>query len=425
MGKPKYYRLMGLIFVICICVCAGCGGNSDEQKNTLQETTTVENIRYNAEDTVIITDIDQDKLQISAQSIKNQKQIYILSYSSGTSIKNKYDSEILISQVEKGEIVDIYYVSGTQKLIAMKESDKAWENDSVTNWAMDYDNNIMAIGGVNYKYDENTRVISGKKTIDIENISNVDTLVVRGVENQIYSINVKTGHGYIKLADTANFIGGIVEVGTRLMTVITEDMVIVAPEGEYTLTASKAGKGGSVTVKVSRDDEVTVSLSGFQGDIEKNGAVKFNILPGTIETNVFVDGKKVDTSDVVDLSYGVHKLVITSDTYEDYTETFTVNSIYMNKTIDLSTMESETQTQESTTTGGSADNLVTVSKPEGASLYFDGVFKGTIPLTFTKESGKHTVILRRTGYTSVVYNVEFSEDENNVSISFPDLEKSE
>ena len=431
-----------LTLILCIITYTGCvkrDGQRSERKTTAEAETEADNVRYNTEDTVVVTDINTEKFQISVQSTEGDRKIYILNYNSGTSIKNKYGTEVLISRIEVGEIVEVYYVAGTQKLIAMKESGEAWENNSVTNWDMDYDRMIMSIGTDNYKYDENIFIKSGKKTIDIKNISSVDTLVVRGIGSQIYSITVKNGHGYIRLTDTINMVGGIVEVG-KIMTVITEDMVIVAPEGEYTLTASKNGKGGSVAVKVERDDEVTVSLSGFEGEIEKNGAVKFNVLPEEAAVNVFIDGEEVDITEAVDLSYGVHKLTITSDTYTDYTEEFTVSSIYMNKTVDISASgetestsdsdsdsdtDTESETKENEENSEEANNQVTINKPEGASVYLDGIFKGTVPLTITKESGSHTLILRKTGYESVVYNVEFSDDESNVSLSFPELEESQ
>ena len=440
MIRSEYIKPAILILIICICVCTSCvkreKGTTSASNTTEAETDSdSENVRYNTKDTVILRGLDMAKSQISVQSISDSGKIYILNYNSGTSIKNKYDSEILINRMEIGEIADVYYVAGTQKLIAIQESKNAWENNCVTKWNMNYEDKLMTIGDANYEYDDKTFIFSGKKTIDIENISNVDTLVVRGIDRHIYSMVVKTGHGYIKLTDTANFIGGIVDLGNKIMTVITEDMVIVAPEGEYTLTAFKNGKGGSTTVKVERDDELTVSLSGFQGEIEKNGAVKFNIQPAGVDADVFVDGVKVDITDVVDLPYGVHKLKITSDSYNDYNENITVSSIYMNKTVDLSkqnetetSAEKESSTEKTTSQEGEssgADNKVTISKPEGASLYFDGIYMGTIPLTIEKEVGEHIVILRQTGYKSVSYNVVFSDDTYNVSLSFPQMEENE
>ena len=434
------------VLVLCM-ISAGCVKREKPSKINSEKATTEaaekESVRYNAQDTVIITDIDRESLRISVRGVGSNGKIYILNYTSGTSIKNKYGNEILISQLEIGEIFNVYFVAGTQKLIAMEQSSDIWENDYVTVWDMDYDLKLMTIGGEKYQYDDSTYIYSGKKTIDIRSISGVDSLIVRGRDKQIYSIVVKTGHGYIRLTDTADMVGGMVDVGGKIMTLITEDMVIVAPEGEYTLWAAKDGRGGETKVKVNRDDEVTVSLSGFYGEVEKNGALKLIVLPEGVQYSVLIDGKEMASSDIFDLSYGTHKLSIISDDYADYTATITIRSIYTTKTIDLSNPEGTTTASGTKTTTGSDEqtttkansetetteaktgsNRVTINKPEGASVYIDGMFKGTIPLTITKESGEHSVILRQTGYQSVVYNVEFSDDTSDVNISFPAMEKS-
>lgn len=450
--KNKYNltcHLIILALAMCLLLTAGCvkrdkSNKINSEKLTTQgETTTKENVRYNTQDTAIITDIDTDNSRISVRGVGSNGKLYILNYTGGTSIKSKYGNEMLISQLQIGQIFNVYFIAGTQKLIAMEESSDIWENDYVTTWDIDYDLKLMTIGGERYQYDDSTYIYSGKKTIDIRNISGVDSLIVRGRDKQIYSIVVKTGHGYIRLTDTANMVGGMVDVGGKIMTLITEDMVIVAPEGEYTLWAAKDGRGGETKVKVNRDDEVTVSLSGFYGEIEKNGALKLTVLPEGTRYSVSIDGKEMAATDIFDLSYGTHKLLITSGDYEDYTETITIKSIYTTKTIDLANPEGTTtsssvqtttganeqtttksNSETDTTTSQTGSSKVTINKPEGASVYIDGMFKGTIPFTTTKEPGTHSVILRQTGYQSVVYNVEFSNDTSDVNISFPAMEKS-
>lgn len=450
--KNKYNltcHLIILALAMCLLLTAGCvkrdkSNKINSEKLTTQgETTTKENVRYNTQDTAIITDIDTDNSRISVRGVGSNGKLYILNYTGGTSIKSKYGNEMLISQLQIGQIFNVYFIAGTQKLIAMEESSDIWENDYVTTWDIDYDLKLMTIGGERYQYDDSTYIYSGKKTIDIRNISGVDSLIVRGRDKQIYSIVVKTGHGYIRLTDTANMVGGMVDVGGKIMTLITEDMVIVAPEGEYTLWAAKDGRGGETKVKVNRDDEVTVSLSGFYGEIEKNGALKLTVLPEGARYSVSIDGKEMAATDIFDLSYGTHKLLITSGDYEDYTETITIKSIYTTKTIDLANPEGTTtsssvqtttganeqtttksNSETDTTTSQTGSSKVTINKPEGASVYIDGMFKGTIPFTTTKEPGTHSVILRQTGYQSVVYNVEFSNDTSDVNISFPAMEKS-
>lgn len=450
--KNKYNltcHLIVLALAMCLLLTAGCvkrdkSNKINSEKLTTQgETTTKENVRYNTQDTAIITDIDTDNSRISVRGVGSNGKLYILNYTGGTSIKSKYGNEMLISQLQIGQIFNVYFIAGTQKLIAMEESSDIWENDYVTTWDIDYDLKLMTIGGERYQYDDSTYIYSGKKTIDIRNISGVDSLIVRGRDKQIYSIVVKTGHGYIRLTDTANMVGGMVDVGGKIMTLITEDMVIVAPEGEYTLWAAKDGRGGETKVKVNRDDEVTVSLSGFYGEVEKNGALKLTVLPEGARYSVSIDGKEMAATDIFDLSYGTHKLLITSGDYEDYTETITIKSIYTTKTIDLANPEGTTtsssvqtttganeqtttksNSETDTTTSQTGSSKVTINKPEGASVYIDGMFKGTIPFTTTKEPGTHSVILRQTGYQSVVYNVEFSNDTSDVNISFPAMEKS-
>lgn len=450
--KNKYNltcHLIILALAMCLLLTAGCvkrdkSNKINSEKLTTQgETTTKENVRYNTQDTAIITDIDTDNSRISVRGVGSNGKLYILNYTGGTSIKSKYGNEMLISQLQIGQIFNVYFIAGTQKLIAMEESSDIWENDYVTTWDIDYDLKLMTIGGERYQYDDSTYIYSGKKTIDIRNISGVDSLIVRGRDKQIYSIVVKTGHGYIRLTDTANMVGGMVDVGGKIMTLITEDMVIVAPEGEYTLWAAKDGRGGETKVKVNRDDEVTVSLSGFYGEVEKNGALKLTVLPEGARYSVSIDGKEMAATDIFDLSYGTHKLLITSGDYEDYTETITIKSIYTTKTIDLANPEGTTtsssvqtttganeqtttksNSETDTTTSQTGSSKVTINKPEGASVYIDGMFKGTIPFTTTKEPGTHSVILRQTGYQSVVYNVEFSNDTSDVNISFPAMEKS-
>lgn len=437
----KIKHIVGSILMplLCVALLFGCGKENNEKKvtatTTEQETQAAE--RYNTVDKVILLSVDTSNSTISVRGVGDTGKLYILNYNSGTGFKNKYDGDILISQLELGDILDVYYVAGTQKLIMAQACKDTWENDTVTVWDMDYDSRIMMIGGERYQYNDSTLIISGKKLIDIKQISGVDTLVVRGKDKQIYSISIKTGHGYIKLQDTANMVGGMVDIGGKIMTVITENMIIAAPEGEHTLWAAKDGKGGSTTVKVERDQEVYVSLSGFQGEIEKNGALNLNIYPSNVNCNIFVDGVEYTEEGVIDLSYGRHVLRITSDKYEDYVETIVINSIYTNKAVRLdgstdTTEEEDTDSKETTSgsvigeTGTVAnDNTVTVNNPEGASLYIDGDFVGIIPLTMEKKSGEHSAILRQTGYKSVYYNIEFSDDTANVSISFPSMEENE
>lgn len=466
MSEKKYIVLF--LFISCLCLLSGCvkrtnssGGTAglykEKQETTIQVTDT--DARINSTDIVVVTYIDLSASQLTVKSVANGS-LYTLNYNGGTSIQNRYGKELLIQDLELGEVAEVSFIAGTQKLISIKEYEAAWENTTVNKWSVDYDKNRISIGSDKYSYDDNLVIISNGKQIDIHQLNSVDSLVVKGIDNKICSINVKVGHGYIKITDETNLLGGLIEVGTNIMTVISEDMIIVAPEGTYTLTASKNGTGGSTEVVVNRDDETTVSLSSFQGEVERQGSVKFNIQPEGTQYNVFIDSEAVDVAEAVPLSYGAHKVVITSDKYTDYTEEIVVSSIYMNKTIDLSKSQTEEETTVSgeettaledseteetesseeetaissetkredgveTTTAETNNNNIVVSGPVGAEIYMDGIYRGKAPVTFEKSSGSHIFVIRAEGYTTTAYSYTFDSSTKDIYIKFPELEESD
>lgn len=453
----KKMCLFLLLFGVCSLVLAGCvkktsgsGGTAGLYKNE-KETTVTEATDTDSSggktDLVVVVKVDTSASQISVKSTSDGK-MYLLNYTGGTSVQNRFGTEMLMEDVILGEMAEVNYTPGTQKLISIRESDDAWENTTVSKWSIDYDKNIMTIGSDKYSFDGNIVVISDGRQIDVHQLNTVDSLIVKGIDKKVCSINVKTGHGYIKVTNETNLIGGLIEVGTNIMTVISENMIIVAPEGTYTLTASKNGVGGSMEIVVNRDDETTVSLSGFQQEIERDGSVRLNIQPEGVQYNVFIDGKSVDAKEAISLSYGTHQLVITSDKYTDYQEKLIISSIYMNKTIDLSAGEEETtateettETEETTasgeeettasgeeedsgvevTTAETNNRYVVVSGPVGAEIYQDGIYMGTAPVTFAKKEGDHIFVLRQDGYKTTAYSYTFDSTAADVYIKFPEL----
>lgn len=445
MHKNDKFGLICIFAVLLSFALTGCknGGNTTNGQEvggisvTTKETET-EKVRYNASNQAIIVSIDLQKKEVTFVNVGGIDK-YTLTYSGGTKIRSKNSSELTMSQMEVGQIVDIYYVSGTQRLIEMCESKTAWKNDSVVKWKVDYNKKRIVIGSNSYKYDDGLFINSNGQNIMVEEISDVDELIVRGVENQIYSVVVSKGHGYVRLVDDTNMIGGIIEIGNRIMTLITEDMVLVAPEGEFTLTATKNGKGGSKDITVIRDEELIVSLSEFQQEATRYGSIKFNITPDDAQAIMYIDGEETDYSQLVEIPYGNHILKVTSNNYDTYQKTITVAAIYSTMAIDLgnveettsvieetetTTTESDNVSQDETTisTGtGTYNNKVFIVAPSGVTVYVDGVSKGVTPVSFSKTSGSHTILLMKDGYKSKVYTINLDDTKEDVILSYPDM----
>lgn len=464
----KKRLLLSVLFLLSTVLSVGCVKRTTGGKGTAglykqeTETTTEQaatDVRSGTQEMVIVVGLEESESRLTVKSVADGR-VFTLNYTGGTSVKNRYGTEMLMKDVILGEIAQVSYTPGTQKLWSMKESEEAWENTGVSRWSLDTDKKVLTIGSDKFSYDDSLVIISGNRQIDLTELNSADSLIVKGVDKKVYSIHVKVGHGYIKITDETNLVGGLIEVGNKIMKVITEGMIITAPEGTYTLTASKNGVGGSTEVVVKKDEETIVSLSSFQGEVERQGSVKFYIKPEGVNYNVFIDGTAVDVSSALPLSYGTHKVVVTSDTYTDYQEEIVISSIYMNKTIDLAAgtqTEETTASAEETTTVTSAteetttvpsgteettalgeeredgvvsaaadthNNEVIISGPAGAEIYLDGVYMGKAPVTLTKSSGSHIFVLRASGYTTTAYSYTFDQTDTDVYIKFPDMKES-
>lgn len=444
MHKNDKFGLIVISILLIAVLAIGCkkGGNTTNGREvggisvTTKETTT-EYVRYSATNQAIIVSIDLAKQEVTFINVGGIDK-YTLTYNGGTKIRSKNGTELTMAQMEIGQIVDIYYVGGTQRLMEMCESSTAWKNDSVVKWKVDYDKKRITIGSNSYKYDDSLLVNSNGQKITIEEVSDVDELVVRGVENQIYSVVVSKGHGYVRLVDDTNMVGGIIEIGNKIMTLITEDMVLVAPEGAYTLTATKNGKGGSKEINIIRDEELIVSLSEFQQEATRYGSIKFSITPEDAQAIMYIDGESVDYSDLVELPYGKHTIKLTSNNYDTYQKTITVASIYSTISIDMKEEETTATKEEETTTTKNGQSETTVStgtgtynskvfivSPSGATVYVDGVSKGISPVSFSKVEGSHTILLMKNGYKSKVYTINLDNTKEDVILSYPDMVKTD
>lgn len=483
---------VGMTFVMMMTGCSsGSGGTSNGRDvagiktTTTAIETTEANKRYNSQDIAVIVDINESISEISLKSVNTNKK-YSLKYTGGTRIKSKNNSELTMSDMSVGMVVDVYSVQGSQKLIELHENKESWKNDTVGSLYIDTERKKITIGSNSYRYDDSLYVASAGHEIGIDEISDVDELVVRGFNGEVVSVVVTRGHGYVRFTDDVYMIGGLVEIGSKIMTAIEEDMVIVAPEGTYTLTATKDGVGGSKDITVARDEELTVSLSEFKKEVTRYGSIKLSILPEGADARVYIDGVQKDYSDLITVPYGKHKLVIESDDYETFTKIITTASLYTTITVDFdedatsdddlddadsddsdgdadddskdndsndSGDESESTKKDSdnkTTEGndatastneqsetsskdddsyikklGTHNNKLVFTSPSGAILYIDGIKQGTVPVTISKTSGKHTVLLMMTGYKSKVYSINLDTSDEDLAFAYPALTKSD
>ncbi len=429
--------------------------------------------KYDSFDTAAIRDIDTVKKQIRFRNHKTGKN-YTLSYDNTSMIYDIRGTALSAALLEVGQIVDVKFLKSSKHITALNVSSDAWIVEDTKEHELVRGNGTAKVKGELYKIDPKTLVMADGNVALAEDVLSTDKVTVSGIGKDIYSVVVTSGHGYVSLSsDTVedhSLVGSWLELDNEVIYKISPNMLLSAPEGDYTLQILGNGANYTSEVNISRNQETVVDTSNVNITKPKEGLVTFEIIPDTAE--VFVDGQKMLTGTPQSIRYGYHNLKIiaegykTQDKYLKIGTPKSVISIEMEKdkdaSSDASTKDSDsdadnsnssaskssrektTSDSSSVTSASAATTAATVSansptekpgnkviegykiyfdKPYDAELYFDGAYIGMIPTSVPKISGTHEVILKKDGYETKSYRISIDKEEVDLNYTFPDLVK--
>lgn len=280
---------------------------------------------YDSADTAVVLSTDETNKAVTFINMETGKQ-YTLYYDGTTYVKDKYDGPMTISQIEPGDVVDVTFLKGKKKMAGIKLSPEAWVYDDVYNYDLTGANRTASIGTQSYSLPESVVVLSQGKRVDKAEVVSQDVVTISGIAHKIYSINVDRGHGYLSLKNEQPLLGGWIEVGNSTIRQITEDMLLVVPEGTYQVVLNNNGIGCVKEVTIERDKEVVLDVDDIEIPEDATGKILFSVTPENAA--VTVDGKPVDISKVVELSYGIHRVEASASGYDTLTKHIQVGSEY-------------------------------------------------------------------------------------------------
>lgn len=274
-------------------------------------------------DILIVSDINSanETIRVYNYSTGVQYQYY---YGLTTGFFDKYGNHMSVSDIHQGDVVDISGADSDGKAKRIQKSDKVWTNDAVTNFSVDKDKSVLEIGSSSYRLGERTMIFSGSEVIDTDSLTAQDKLSVVGIDKDIVSISVTTGHGTLQLSNTSLFEGSFLQLGDRIFAEITKDMSLDVPEGSYTLAVANNGWGGSTDIEIKRGETTKVNLNDLKGEGPKKSSILFEV--DVQSAKIYVDGKEIDYTSPVEITYGKHTLKVTADGYDTWTRTLYVNS---------------------------------------------------------------------------------------------------
>ncbi len=377
---------------------------------------------YDSEDTAILVKKDKKENKVTLLNL-NRGRNYTLSWDGTTHLYDKYGESVSLEQIAIGDIVDVTFLKGTKHLTSMKLSAKAWKSEEISRYEMNEIKSEVTIGEEIYKLSDNTQYISMGKIVDKMDLNPSDVLDFQGIDKQVLSVRVTKGHGYLRLVNDENFVGGWIEIGQSTIKQITEDMLLTLPEGSYQVNISHRGGGGVKNVTIHRNEETALDIGDLEVAAPQTGMLLFSVSPSSAK--VYLDGTETDVSEPVDMEYGIHQMIVKADGYKSVTQYLRVGQASAGVNVELEKMGgNEPETKEVTDISANYYK-VHLDAPEGAEAYLDGNYVGIVPCSFKKEAGAHVLTLRRTGYTTRSYTIQVDDEEKDISYSFADLEAAE
>lgn len=421
-----------VVFIAMLLLVTACKGKVSESGEKVEPTDASEQIdtgfvvagpdSYDSADTAIVVDYDRDENTITFLNLVLGRR-YTLSMDGTTRLYDKYGEGISLRQVQIGDIVDVTFLKSKKHLTTLTLSTSAWTYSNVEKYEINSARGEISIGEDVYKTTSNTQYLSEDKQMDIQDINPSDVLSFQGIGNEILTVRVQRGHGYLRLVNDENFVGGWIEIGQTMVQRITEDMLLLVPEGSYQVNISNKGGGGIKNVKIERDEETVLDIGDLEIPEPQYGMVLFSLDPSNAD--LYIDGSKADPSGPVQLLYGLHQLIARAEGYQSVTQYIKVGqeSAGINIVLDANADEQEESSEASETSGEAVTDYykIYIDAPQKVEVYLDGNYVGISPCSVRKVAGAHVITLRQTGYETRSYTIQAEDDKRDLSFSFADL----
>lgn len=432
MIKSRVHRIMGGFFCgFCLLLtgCSRAGVTRGAVYTNVNEVYTEEEQVdiYTSSASAVIEAIDGRNQELSLHLI-DRNENRVLSYDGTTIIEDAYGGAMSMAQLKSGDIAKIAYNSELKKLGRITLSEEAWSYEGVERYNLHAGNGIITIGEERYSIGKGVMAFSEGKPIDVAEIIHHDVLSFQGMGRNVMSITVDKGHGYLELTNEDVVLGGWIEIGQSVISQIAPDMLFTVPEGSYKVRLTGPDVDETREVVIERNRETKLDLSDIVIPEPDEGTVIFEITPQSAD--VYVDNEKVETTYPLKLSLGIHQVMAKASGYDSLAQYIKVEPETITVSMELSEQEEDNQAEsdaspgkEETEDGENAKKgKITIQAPADVDVYQDNLYMGTVPVTYEKTPGTHTITLRRRGYITRSYEIVVADDGQDVTYSFDELE---
>lgn len=413
--KNRITAYIIILWILMLCGCQTVGhakdatfesafANGQEDKASIYVSTA----------TVVFKSANKEE-QVMDLYLKETGEDSLFYYDGATMITDKYGNSMTVDQLVAGDVGTISYNADLRKIGSLTLSTDVWMYENLEKYSINLHTGIVNVGDSTYNLSPDVQIFSGSYTILPEQLLKDDVITIKGVGHTIHSISVDRGHGYLELVKDEVMVGGWIEIGQTVISQIEPGMLFTVPEGTYQVRLTTTGVEEVREITIHRNEITELDAGNIEIPLPENGIVTFDIVPKN--ATVFVDGKLISQGYSLRLPLGLHQFTAQAPGYDTVSTYFNLESSKAKVQLVLS---------ESTgTISGnglkSGDGTITIASPDGAEVYEDNLYKGLVPVTYTKTPGTHVITLRKAGYIPTSYTIELTDDSEDVVYAFAEL----
>ena len=352
----------------------------------------------------------------------------------GTKIIDAYGENIPMNVLEVGDVIELMYEPQKDRLIQIAIADGAWTKSDIKNLEIDRSNRIIKIGSKPYTYTEDTLVRDqAGQGINPYMVGDYDTVELKGVEDEVSSIQVTAKQGYLELVDLP-VAEGIVEINTRRHVPINQEMQpIPLEEGLHQVVLRLPGYDTLIKTISTKPGE-TIQITG--GEFLKSYATLYvEILNPDLPVQITLGDLTYDGKEPIHIATGTYPIKVEAEGYVTWETQLILEEGSVRLPIELIKEEIEEEVpptteenQENTdseaeeTPEGStdvADYSVNIStEPSDARLTINGEDKGLTPYQTTLEVGEYQIKIEKEGYETYETNILIDHSDNQNSYRY-------
>lgn len=309
-----------------------------------------------------------------------------------------------------GDVVTFVY-DKDNNLTDIKKCENAWSFSDVglvvntSAKLVKFGDNALTYKDKAFKYSSDITTVRYKNDYStLASIDPSDYVTLKGynngTNNKVYSITIDKSHGDLQFLNYTNIESPQFILNGQTISLANTDTFKVT-EGKHTIQViSPICEEFTKDVLILPGEVCKVDLSNMQ---IKTGLL--TVSPNVSGIKFFIEGKEYPLTEPILLNYGKHNVQATKDGYEPYTGTVTINA-------DTNTLDIDMEKHIP------KGRISIDSDPQGASIYVDGSFIGTTPLSYNATLGGHTVLAKKNEYIEASKSVSIAAEGDQASVYF-------